>query len=162
LSTNANWVGAIAGVIAAVAGVTALFTGDNSQTSPDKNFPINDGTKTEPMDKTTDLPTSIPIQNIHKNVIKVKGTGILDMNIKNIAQRTYLGKQAARADAKRQIAEIFATTVEGRTSTQDGILSKEKTSTTVAEILRFTTVISEKNPGNGTIEVIMKAPLNNQ
>lgn len=107
-------------------------------------------------------PASIPIQGIHKNVVTVKGIGILDMNIKNVVQRIYLGKRAARADAKRQIIEVFATTVKGSTNTQSGILSKEETSITVASVLRFATVVSEKDLGDGTIEVIMKAPLNHK
>lgn len=101
-----------------------------------------------------------PEQKIHNNIITVKGVGILDMSIKNVPQRKYLARQAARADAKRQIVQTLETTVKSDTVVDKGRLVKDQTSISVAKVLRRATVISEKEPGNGTIEVTMQAPLN--
>lgn len=60
-----------------------------------------------PSNRPEKSPIEEPIQNIHNNIITVNGVGVLDTNIKNVNQRLYLGKRAARADAKRQITEIL-------------------------------------------------------
>ncbi len=98
--------------------------------------------------------------NWEKQVMKAVGHGVLPGDAANQAQAKLMARQAAVADAYRNLASVTkGVRVTGQTSVKNFITESDDVRLKVEGFIRGAEVISEKQLEDASFEVILQAPL---